>query len=259
MEDNLNSNESVSEVVATQPIEQVTTTEPSVEKVEIAEQPKVEDKPVQTQDENAKYANIRREYEAKIATETASAAQKGRDEWIASQGYEWNGKPIATESEYNQALLEKSYQDKGIDVNVLNEAVANNPTVRQAQENLTKQEKAAKDQAQYNEFSAAYPNVKGEEISQDVWNAFNSGIPLKIAYAAHQENATLKAQLAEFKKGQKTLETNNKNALTSTGSTIGNGALPNDFIAKDVFEANKKDSNWMSKNYDSLKSSYPKW
>jgi hypothetical protein len=35
------------------------------------------------------------------------ARQEAKDNWIAEQGYEWNGKPITTEAEYKTAVQEK--------------------------------------------------------------------------------------------------------------------------------------------------------
>jgi len=79
--------------------EQVETTTDSVNEDVTTSQ--VENKPVQTQAENANYANIRRE-----------SQQKGKDEWIASQGYTWNDKPITNEAEYNLAIAEQTREEQ---------------------------------------------------------------------------------------------------------------------------------------------------
>jgi len=221
----------------------------------------VENKPVQSQEENAKYAQIRRDYESRLTTET----QKARDSFIASQGYSWNGKSITTEAEYNQALAEQAEQQRqeqlrqqGIDPKVIEEAVNSNPAVKWANEYKSKQEQEQAKQKQFLEFSEAYPNVKGEEIPPEVWQEFNKGTPLKIAYAIH-ENSKLRAELEAIKKGTQTNASNLKNAQGAIGSVTGQSNLPTDFITKDVFEANKKDQSWLSKNYDLLRNSMPKW
>jgi len=68
----------------------------------------VEEKPVQSKEENSKFAQIRRE-----------AEQKARDKTIAEMGMQWKDKPITTYSEYQSALNEQKAQQeaeqKGID------------------------------------------------------------------------------------------------------------------------------------------------
>lgn len=58
-------------------------------------EPQTVEKPIQTPEQNAEYAKIRRESEA-----------RARDATIAELGYEYNGKPIKTYAEYQQALKE---------------------------------------------------------------------------------------------------------------------------------------------------------
>lgn len=77
--------------------------EPQIENGQVSQEPNQEPNQnpnpgdVQTPEMNSQFASIRRR-----------AEQEGRDKFIANQGYEWNGKPIKTEAEYNQAL--KEYQ-----------------------------------------------------------------------------------------------------------------------------------------------------
>ena len=40
------------------------------------------------------------------------ARQEARDSWIADQGYEWKGKPIKTEAEYQSALKEQELEQR---------------------------------------------------------------------------------------------------------------------------------------------------
>ncbi len=260
MEENINSvnAEQTGAVDQPQQTEQPSSTESVNGEVTTSQQT---EKVQQTPDENAKFAQIRRDYEQRLTTEK----QKAKDDFIASQGYVWNNKPITTEAEYNQALQEQSEQQRqeqlrqqGIDPNIVEDYIKNNPTVKWANDYMQNYQKEQAKQAQFLEFTQAYPNVKPEEIPQDVWQEFNKGTPLKIAYAI-AENAKLKAELESFKQGSKTNEVNAKNASTSTGSVSGQGNLPTGFITKDVFEANKKDQNWLSQNYDLLKNSMNKW
>ena len=66
------------------------------------------DKPVQSQEQNALFAKIRRE-----------AEQKARDKVIAEMGMEWNGSPIKTYDDYQRAVREKQLmeeaQQQGLD------------------------------------------------------------------------------------------------------------------------------------------------
>lgn len=272
MEENLNSvNAEQAGAVDQSQTEQTPTTESVNEEVTTSQQ--TEDKVQQTPEENAHYAQIRRDYESKLQAETQKARQEARDEWIKSQGYTWNNKPITTEAEYNQALLEKQYQDKGIDPNIISEAVSNNPVIKQAQELLDARdhEKFVSDNKtnflEWFEKENKRPfDVKKDIIPPEIWEQSDlyeksdgkQGKSLIDAYIKY-ENASLKSKLAEFEKGQQTNAVNAKNAVNSTGSVKGQGNLPVDFIAKDVFEANKSDGKWMSDNYDLLRKSMKQW
>lgn len=251
--------EQAENTTTTQQQDNTTTTEqtvPSTESVneEVTTSQQKETKPVQTPEENAKFAQLRRDYEAK----TQTARQQARDEFIASQGYTWNGKPITTEAEYNQALQEKKYQDAGIDPNLINEAVNNNPILKQAQDIIQKQKRDEEINAQVQELFKEYPEAKEQEIPQSVFLEAVNGVPLVYAYAKYA-NGLYKAKIAEFQKGVKTSESNAKNAQSSTGSTTGNGSNTNNFITKETFEANKKNQDWLDKNYDLLTQSMNKW
>lgn len=74
-----------------------------------------QEKPVQSQEENALFAKMRRENEARVR----QAQIEARDNMIAEMGMEWNGQPIRTYDEYQKALKEKQLmeeaQQRGID------------------------------------------------------------------------------------------------------------------------------------------------
>lgn len=244
--------------VEPQQTEQSTTTEQTVnaDKGEVTT-PKVEEKVQQSAEDNAKYAAIRREAEQK-------ARESERDKLISEMYGESHG--IHTYAEYQKAVQEEQqqrqiqeYVQNNVPEDVAKEIVEGRKFREQFEVEKQTKVQAEYKQSQYNEFAKAYPDIKGEDISQEVWNDFNSGIPLVKAYKANQENETLKAKLAEYEKGAKAQEVNNKNASSSLGSLNGQGNLPVGFITKDVFEANKKDSNWMNTNYDLLTKSMNKW
>lgn len=94
-----------------------------------------EEKPPQSPEVNAQYAAARRQAEQQI---------KARDEKFATRfGHIINpvtGRPIQSEKDYFEALdaqeeatRRKQLESQGIDTKLLDELIANNPTVRQAQ------------------------------------------------------------------------------------------------------------------------------
>lgn len=76
--------------------------------------PQIE-KPVQSQEQNALFAKMRRENEARVR----EAEIRARDNMIAEMNMEWNGQPIKTYSDYQKAIKEKQLmeeaQQRGID------------------------------------------------------------------------------------------------------------------------------------------------
>lgn len=245
-----------SQVVANNATTEQAQTAESVEKVEVAEQPQVEEKPVQTAEENAKYAAIRREAEQKAYT-------KAQDELIASMYGESHG--IYTKADYDKAVKEAQEQqeiqnhiDKGIDPEIAKElAEAKKFRQQYEQEQLTKQQQD-KQRQDFKEFLEIYPDIKAEDIPPQVWAEVDKGTPLKIAYGLH-ENAILKAKLAEYEKGSKTQQINATNAESSTGSVTGNGQGSDGTISFEIFEANKNDQNWIKKNFNKIMESRAKW
>lgn len=77
-----------------------------------------QEKQVQTPEQNAIFAKIRRESEARVR----EAELRARDNMIAEMGMEWNGQPIRNYDDYQRAVKEKQLmeeaQRRGIDPNV---------------------------------------------------------------------------------------------------------------------------------------------
>jgi len=171
------------------------------------------------------------------------AKQEATDTWIANQGYEWNGKPITTEAEYQQALSEQaeqqrraSLEEKGIDPSIVDEYVSSNPVVRKAAELIKQQEQQQKQTAQYGEFLDYFKqendrdfNPATDKIPPEVWEQTAKGKSLADAYA-HHENKQLRARLKAF-------ETNTKNAGSSPGSVTGSGAIKDLTLTPEAIEA----------------------
>lgn len=216
--------------------------------------PQQEQKPVQSAEENARYAEIRRRAESEAI-----------DRFIASQGYEFDGKPIKTKAEYDEAVRigeerqrQQALIDQGIDPSIINQYVENLPEVQWARQQREQQTQQERTQADFNMFLQTYPEVNPNDIPMEVWQQVQQGKSLVDAYAKH-ENSLLKAELEKFKKGQITQQVNKATASTAIGSVTGQGVIPNDFISKEMFEANKHDQNWMNSNYEKLRTSMNRW
>jgi len=124
------------------------TPEEPEETPEIPEE-KPEEKPVQSPEENAKYAAARREAEAR---EKAVRAEMARlDAQVAEQFGSYKnpitGEPVRSVQGYFDALnaqkqvqAQQQMQEAGLDPNLLNELIANNPVIKQAQQVLVSQQ-----------------------------------------------------------------------------------------------------------------------
>ena len=254
MDETLNvTNDTQENVVGSQEMEQAETTEQTVnaDNGELTT-PKVEKEP-QSAEDNARFANYRRESEATANTNAQARIDKHYEDLYGESNN------VHTEAEYNQAMQQQEYSEAGIDPDMINKIINDNPAIRQAQEIINRQQNDSRVSNEIQEMFAEYPESANADIPESVLKeAIESGIPLKYAYSKYA-NSQLTSKLAEYKKGTQTLDTNNKNALGSTGSTVGNGANVNNFIAKETFEANKSNQAWVSKNLELLQGSMNKW
>ncbi|MGV8982147.1 hypothetical protein [Clostridium sp.] len=211
--------ENISEVTEPIKTEQV---EDTIETVNAGEgevvAPIVDEKPIQDAETNANYAKMRREAQAEAKADTQKAIDK---EYESMYGESHN---IHSKADYDLAVIEANRQ---VELEELSKSV--NPDVaRELQEGRefrrkyeTEQKtKAEQDKIQkgYDEFSREYPDVKGDDIPLEVWQAVNEGgKSLTDAYARY-ETKSLKERI-------KTLEHNKNNddkspvgSVTSYGS-----------------------------------------
>lgn len=224
----------------------------NAEVVEPQQTNELQQKTTQSPEENAKYASIRREAEA-----------KARDKVIADMGMEWNGQPITTYDQYVKAKAESDqyqleqklrseYESKGLPEDVVEELVES----KKFREQLISEQKAKEQQIQQQkdlqDFITEFPDVKPDDIPAEVWQANAQGIPLKYAYSAH---ALKLAKEAEAK-----AKANAENAKGSMGSVTGDGvANETDFISYNAYEKNKTNQSWVNKNFDKIMKSRTKW
>lgn len=198
------------------------------------------------------------------------ARQEALDEYIAGQGYEWNGKKITTKAEYDQALKEKEIYDKYQAQGLPEEVIQKLAKVDQIESVLETEKRTRAEQekknAEYAEFFEYFKAENGRDfnsatdtIPQEVWDMAAKGKTLTDAYA-YYANKQLKAKIAEYEAKLKAQETNQQNASSSPGSVTGNGSTQNnDFVSFEAFEANKHDQRWVIKNLSKINASRAKW
>lgn len=197
------------------------------------------------------------------------AKQEALDEYIAGFGYEWNGKPIKTKAEYDQALREKEIYDKYKEQGLPEEVIEKLAKVDQIEAKMNTEERTKaqqeKQQAEYKEFFNYFKAEHGRDfdaekdvIPQEVWQMREKGKTLTDAYT-YYDNFNLKKKLAEYETKLKAQETNQANAASSTGSVTGNGITGADHISFETYEANKHDQSWVNKNFNKIMESRTRW
>ena len=228
------------------------------------EQVKEVEKPNQSKEDNKKFAEQRKKYEA----EKASAIQKAKDDLIAEQFGSSHG--IYTEEAYKKALaLEKQrqavqdmtksgkYTEAQASEIIEARRIADEAKKREA-DLLEKQQKIERDNKDNLEFLKYFreendrpfdPEV--DKIPQEVLDLVNNGTPLKYAYMEHR--------LALIREAKKVAQKNESVKEASTGSVKGDGVINADFISEATFEANKHKQRWVMDNLTKITKSRDKW
>jgi hypothetical protein len=229
--------------------------------------PQVDEKQVQTKEENAGYADMRRKYEARIVEESQRAIDAEYDRLYG----ESHG--IHNKADYDQAIIKQEqlnreeeirqeYESKGVPEELLEELVLSKrereERAIEKQNEMQQQQSRLQQERNFAEFLAEYPTVKAEEIPNEVWVEVGNGKSLVDAYAKH-EVTTLRNKIAEYEGKFKAQETNTNNAQSSTGSVTGNGIADTGFISAENFEANKGNQRWVMNNLSKITESRSKW
>lgn len=187
-----------------------------------------------TFEEAQRFAQMGMNQDRAIARARQEAAQEARDNYIAEQGYEWNGKPIRTEAEYNSAVAEQQFmqQYENMPQEIVEELMAaRRDREERAQEKQAARAQAAKD-ADMMDFLAVFQQLNDrpfdgskDVVPQAVWDANRNGTPLRFAYMEHH-SMELRNQLKISKQN----ETNSKRAtigsVTTNGSTTRKASDP---------------------------------
>ena len=254
-ETNANVVDATQEGVVDSQSEQAETTVESVnaEGAEVTTGKQEETKPVQSAEENARFAEVRRKAEAEAKT-------KARDELIAEMYGESHG--IKTYAEYQAAIerqkqeehdqaIRDEYEAKGLPEDVVNELVEWKKSREQSKAEQETKQQQEKQQQDMMDFLKEFPDVKPEDIPVEVWQANANGVPLSYAYAKHA--------LSQARKAEEVAKANAENAKSSTGSVSTNGNTETEFISRETFEAKKGDRGWIVKNLSKINQSRTKW
>lgn len=236
----------------------------------VVQEPQTEKQP-QSQEENSKYAAARREAEAKakaleekvsrLESLTAKAGFESVDSF--AEAYE---KQLAYEEEQQRR---SELEEQGIDPDIYEQMIENDPRIKAQREaefrNQTEQQK----KRDINSFLDYFEEANGrpfdskvDSLCEEVQSLWESGVPLVTAYKATkptQEINTLKAELEQLRAQLSANKTNERNAVSSTGSIVPGAVEDNSFISKEVFDANKGNQRWVMNNLEKLTQSRKKW
>ena len=203
-------------------------------------------------------------YEKAVERAKQEAKKQALDEFIAEQGYIWNGKLIKTYDEYKQALYEKQlidrYKGQGLPEEVIAELVENRKFREQYQakeKEFMEKERREKD---YIDFTEWYTKTYGkepnpEEIPTEVWQEVEKGKPLKYAFMEYGYS-TMNDRIAKLEQQFQTQQANQKNAESSTGSVKTSGK-PTTFFTREQVEAMTTEE--VYRNYDAIMESKKHW
>lgn len=187
------------------------------------------------------------------------AKQEARDAYIAEQGYEWNGKPINSESEYREALREQElmeqYQQRDVPDEVIQELIENKKFRERYETEQTIKERESQQQRDFQDFLEAYPDVKADTIPVEVWQEVEQGKSLTDAYMKH-ENRILKQKLGLTQKSEMIEQKNQENALSSIGAVRSNGTT-NPFYTRE--QVSKMSTSEVNANWKTINESMKKW
>lgn len=226
-------------VVDSQQVEQA---EVQVESESVNEEvtPSQIEKPVQSKEDNAQYAAVRREAEAKT-----------RDKMISEMYGDSHN--IHTYSDYQKAVEQEAertrraeLEENGVDPSIIEKYVNNHPEVKKSKEVLTQYEQQKKQADEYGDFLKYFKDENNREFSpesdklpDEVWlmtsEKNRDGTPntkrktLTDAYAYH-DSRQLRAKLKAF-------ETNQANAQSSPGSLTGNGDNKNTTLTPEIIDS----------------------
>ena len=164
----------------------------------------------------------------------------------------------AVAKEEERSRINEIANQKGIPEDVAKELYES----KKFREDYKKEQQTSKQKAKADKdldaFVKKHPGIKGEDVPQEVWAAWNNGEngkSLVDAYALH-ENSVLREKLAKFESGEAVQQQNAANAEASTGSVTGNGDVGALYTRAQVKNMSKSEVN---KNYKKVMESMKSW
>lgn len=215
--------------------------DPNAEYTKPAEEPTEPSEPVeQPQKIKIKFNHEERELDIEEAAQLAQKGmvfdkaiererQQARDSVIAEMGYTWNDKPITTEAEYKQAMMEQKiieqYKDRDLPPEVIQELMESRRDREERQREKVAQEEQAKKQTEYNEFFQYFESVNDrkfdpekDSLPPEVMAAVEKGANLKYAYMEHH-NKELRNRLKIQSQNQANKQKAPVGSVTVNGGT----------------------------------------
>jgi len=189
---------------------------------------------------------------------------------------------VHSEADFNKAMEEQTnaqalqdeqdrkdnLEKQGVNASDFDDYIANNPTVKKANDLITKQELKdfmQKDNQEFLDYfqkenNRSFDSVK-DILPQEVWSENKKyqdtlgkeGKSFVDAYQKH-ENAILKTKLAEYEKGNTTSKSNLENATSTTGSVIGNGTNISTSLTAEMID--KMEPREIAKHWKEVKKIY---
>jgi hypothetical protein len=159
-------------------------------------------------------------------SERATTYQSELDRVARLSGYESYEEMQGALDTYEQDLQSQQWRDQGIDPDAMNQFLEQHPDIQYAREMKQKEADQQVFNQQVDEFTREHPDVKPEDITDDVWNLRESkGLSLTEAYRLANWNTV--NQSAQ----QKAIQSLQQNAASSPGSLGAQGAEHNKGIS----------------------------
>lgn len=160
-------------------------------------------------------------------SQRASEYEKHLDRVAKVAGYQSHEDMLQQLDAIEKQQQEQEYRDAGLDPNVLNKYLEQHPDIQYARELKAKQEEDAKFREEANELFKEFPDLKAEQIPQEVWQLKEQkGLSLLDSYL--RVNYKSLGQQKE----QEALQKLQSNAQSSTGALGGGEVQHNTSISK---------------------------
>lgn len=158
--------------------------------------------------------------------ERATTYQSELDRVARLSGYESYEEMQGALDTYEQDLQAQQWRDQGIDPEAMNQFLEQHPDIQYAREMKQKEADQQTFNSHVEEFMREHPDVKPEDITDDVWNLRESkGLTLTEAFRlANWSTVNQSAQ-------QKAIQSLQQNAASSPGSLGAQGAEHNKGIS----------------------------